>query len=111
METLYIQAREALLQSAYGRFDIVSDIIPQELLLNGKPRRVKEWLVKYLNLDESTINANTLRSWLHRYRKSAFKISQSAEKDCWQTFEPSVFKPEQNADKILIKKVNSHEIH
>jgi hypothetical protein len=105
MDNNHIQAKLALLESAYGKFDLVSNLISPHLLLTGKPRRIKEWLVQNLQIKESDINSNTLRSWLYRFRKKHFRDTISLDKSQWQTFNPSIVNSETNPNDIIIKKV------
>lgn len=98
--------RDAILHSCYGKFDLVTDVIPKELLLTGKPRRVKKWLIQNLQLKDGDINSSTLRGWLLRYRNAQKKNVDSIESHQWHYFEPSMTKAKTDDEKIVIKKVS-----
>lgn len=101
-------AREALLGSTYGKFDLIADILPKDLLLYGKPRRIKEWLIKNLEITDQDINANTLRGWLSRYRNSLKNESGDFSRKQWQEFEPTITNAAPPSQNLIIKKVSTH---
>lgn len=100
-------AKAAYLRSTYGKFDLIHDLIPKELLLKGKPRRVREWITQHLQIQEKDINANTLRSWLYRLRDKGSKNISEVDKNSWQDFKPSQISSGDIDEKIMIKKITT----
>jgi len=107
------KARDTFLNNTYGKFDRIASIIPKELLELGKPRRVKEWMVKVLEIPVEKINTNSLNSWFFRIRCMkgyvASKNNRSNTID-WKDFKPSEFNwnNAHESNGIILKKVNPH---
>lgn len=63
------EAREHYLGSTYGRFDLLAELIPNEVLLN-KPRIVMRHLCRVLSIEPSQVSYPAFAAWLRRYKKS-----------------------------------------
>jgi hypothetical protein len=63
-----IRVRRNLLESGYGRFDLVPELFPIAVLLNEKPRQLRRQLAQRLDLEIGDIRYKTFISWLSRFR-------------------------------------------
>ena len=115
--------REKILSDAYGKFDLIEDILSRQEILSSKPRVVFKNITERLSMPESSINRKTFWSWLRRYkqntgsdnagspgsqriplnRPAGFTETKIADQEWLQNFKPSI--PESNSDRPVVIKV------
>ena len=62
--------REKILSDAYGKFDLIEDILTRQEILYSKPRVVFKNITERLSIPEDKINRKTFWSWLRRYKQN-----------------------------------------
>ena len=104
--------RDRILSNAYGKFDLVENILTKDEILNCKPRIVLMNISERISLSEDKINRKTFWSWLRRYRQNNKPMNSTAgSKDQnnqkWlQNFKASVPKAG-NQTPVIIKVIRS----
>jgi hypothetical protein len=122
-ETNLQKIREKILSDAYGKFDLIEDILTRQEILYSKPRVVFKIITERLSMREDKINRKTFWSWLRRYkqnygsgnpgateseriplhRPANFSKTKIADQEWLQNFKPSI--PEGNSDRSVVIKV------
>ena len=69
IENLKKLARERLLTGQYGKYDYVEDLLDSEYIIKTKPRKIRLYISKMLEIPEEQINQQTFFSWLRNYKK------------------------------------------
>jgi hypothetical protein len=96
-------ARKHLLESEYGRFDLIPGIVPASQLLQAKPRQVAQLIARKLEIPVEQVGMKALYSWLVRFKeRHARALFQEGafynpgetdegkeEGDDWRDFKPS----------------------
>lgn len=101
-------AREKLLaQNVYGKFDYVDKLFSREILMNTKPRLLRDYLAKALSIDIDKIPIKAFYAWLSRYRHKNNSTSEETaaavktnDVTDWKNFVPS--EPVREKEKPLI---------
>jgi hypothetical protein len=73
------RARADLLDSVYGRFDLIPDLIPTTLLMREKPRQLRKLIALRLALEVEQIGYRTFISWLYRFRIRQHGLQEKEE--------------------------------
>lgn len=63
------EAKEHYLGSGYGRFDLLDQVIPHEILMR-KPRIVMRYICRILEIETSRVSYPAFSTWLRRYKNS-----------------------------------------
>ena len=77
MENLKKLARERLLTGQYGKYDYVEDLLDREYIIKTKPRNIRLYISKMLEIPEEQINQQTFFSWLRNYKKREEKNAKT----------------------------------
>lgn len=77
IENLKKLARERLLTGQYGKYDYVEDLLDSEYIIKTKPRNIRQYISKMLEIPEEQINQQTFFSWLRNYKKREQKKAKT----------------------------------
>ena len=109
-------ARRNLLESAYGRFDLIPGLIPVRQLLQSKPRQAAWLIAERLGVSTEQIGIRALSSWLIRFKARHARMQSASgvvhEKRAdekgkevrkpWEDFQPSEPKRQEPGDAVLL---------